>query len=417
MHLRRFLGACAAGLLLAVGAGQSIQAAPTGPQSTADLHEQAAALGYHPWTVLVGFKSGATATSRTLAHTLLGGTVANRFPELNLDVVRLAPGVDPRQAVTRYQRQAGVAYASLNHVFRLKSEPNDSMFGDQWGFHNGNDFDIDAPEGWTAAYGEGNFPSSGGTRVGIIDTGIDQLHLEFQGKVQACAGGFFGIGIVIPGLCQDDNVHGTHVAGTVGATTDNALGVAGTAPDSEFAIFQAFSPAGTAFEADIIAGLDWVVENGAQVVSMSFGGPESDAQHEAIQRADAAGLLLVAAAGNSGDETENFPAAFPEVMSVAATNMNGELADFSTCNGDVEIAAPGEDITSTLPLNLYGSLSGTSMATPHVSGAAALVMSTTGSNADQTRQVLKSSGENFSNDRGGSCPGTLPHLNLANALF
>jgi thermitase len=368
--------------------------------------------------VLVGFAPGVGATQRTMAHSLTGATVASRLTSLNLEVVRLPAGADPRQAVAHYRAQPGVAFASLNRVARLLSEPNDLLFAQQWGFDNANDFDIDAPEAWDRAYGAGTFRSSGGTRVAIIDTGIDRGHTEFAlaGKVQACAGATTGLGVVVNGACQDDNLHGTHVAGTVGATTNNTVGVAGTAPDAQLAVFKALNAGGVGFYADVIAGLDWSVQSGARIVSMSLGGPDDPALAAAVQRTADAGLLVVAAAGNDGDETLSYPGAYPQALSVAATSSTGALAGFSTCNAAVDIAAPGENIWSTLPGNAYGPLDGTSMATPHVSGAAALVMSERGLSAAQTRQALTSTGVAFPTGRGGSCPGSLPHLNLNNAL-
>jgi thermitase len=418
MRFRRLLGLGALALALALAPGAHADGAPARPAALSSVVDQALALGYHPSSVLVGFTPGVTTAQRTLAHTLTGGTVARRMANLNLEVVQLPAGVDPRQAVARYQAQPGVAYATLNRVARLLSEPNDVLFGQQWGFDNTNDFDIDAPEAWDRAYGPGNFPSSGGTRVAIIDTGIDRGHAEFAvaGKVQSCAGATTGLGIVINGSCQDDNLHGTHVAGTVGATTNNTAGVAGTAPDAQLAVFKALNAGGVGFYADVVAGIDWAIQSGARVISMSLGGPDDPALAAAVQRATNAGLLLVAAAGNDGDETLSYPGAYPQAFSVAATNSGGALADFSTCNAAVDIAAPGEDIWSTLPGNAYGPLNGTSMATPHVSGAAALVMSERGLSAAQTRQVLTSTGVGFSTGRGGSCPGSLPHLNLNNAL-
>ena len=125
---------------------------------------------------------------------------------------------------------------------------------------------------------------------------------------------------------------------------------------------------------------------------------------------------MIAAAGNGYDATPNYPAFYPEAMSVASFNQAGEISPFSTCNSDVEIAAPGEDIWSTFPANTYGVISGTSMATPHVAGAAALVMSELGLDAQQTRSKLKSSAvAGLSTDGRKECA-SYPALNLANAI-
>lgn len=342
---------------------------------------------------------------------------------LDLDVVRLPRGLDPAIGAARYERNPNVEFAHPNWEVSLLSTPNDTLYKDEWGLHNTGqtvtgsfvkgvaDKDIDAPEGWAVAFGTGSFPSSGGTRVGILDTGIDLAHADLLNKTKACATAVRGTGIVINGSCSDDNLHGTHVAGTVGAIANNSVGVAGVAPNAEFAIFKGLDAAGRGFYADIVAGIHWLhTTGGARIVSMSLGGPKDSALDRELAEASAAGTLLIAAAGNDGDSTANYPAFHPNVMSVGATDAAGKRAGFSNCNSDVEIAAPGVDVWSTLPGNAYGALSGTSMATPHVSGVAAMVMSVKGIDAAQTRNTLKSTGEGD-----GGCNSTKV-VNLAGAL-
>lgn len=126
---------------------------------------------------------------------------------------------------------------------------------------------------------------------------------------------------------------------------------------------------------------------------MSIGGPQDGALDKELTEAAAAGVLMIAAAGNDGDSTANYPAAHRDVMSVAAVDAAGKRASFSNCNADVEIAAPGVDVWSTGPGNSYLSLSGTSMATPHVSGVAAMLMWAKGTDAGTTRNTLKTSAQ------------------------
>jgi thermitase len=150
---------------------------------------------------------------------------------------------------------------------------------------------------------------------------------------------------------------------------------------------------------------------------MSLGSEQgSGAEERAVKNAAAKGLLVIAAAGNGYDSKPNYPAYYPEVMSVASFNQAGVISDFSTCNSDVEIAAPGEDIWSTFPENTYGVISGTSMATPHVAGAAALIMSELGLDAQQTRSKLKSSGVGGLSTGGRRECASYPALNLAAAI-
>jgi len=347
---------------------------------------------------------------------------------LNLDVVRLPDHVDPQVAAVRYNANPNVDYAHPNWKVHLLSTSNDTLFDDLWGLHNTGqlvtgslvkgvaDSDVDAPEGWDAAFGTGAFESSGGTRVGVLDTGIDLSHVDLLSKTKACATAITGTGTIVEGSCQDDNLHGTHVAGTIGAYTNNSVGVAGVAPNSEFAIFKALDAAGMGFYADVVAGIHWLHTDGAApIISMSIGGPKDSALERELSEAYAAGTLLIAAAGNDGDDTLNWPAAHPDVVSVAATTAAGQKASFSNCNSDVEIAAPGKDIWSTFPGNSYGSISGTSMATPHVSGVAAMIMSEKGLSHSQTRSQLTGTAVDMGSAGRDDCCG-YGLVNLAAAL-
>ncbi len=396
--------------------------APAGSTPPADDYD-----GDH---ILVGWDRSLPEQARADVHSQEGGRVANRIAEIDVDVVEIPENQDPNDWVARYQRHPQVAFAELNYRVEQTSIPSDTLFGQQWGFHNTgqsvsgslvrgvSDWDIDAPEAWDAAFGSGNFPSSGGTRVAIIDTGIDRAHVELLNKVQACASALAAIGTVTNGSCSDDNFHGTHVAGTVAAHTGNGIGVAGTAPDAGLAICKALNASGIGFVTDVAACIGWSWRTaGARIISMSLGSEEeSDTEERAVRDATAAGALVIAAAGNGFDSTPNYPAHYPEVMSVASFNQAGVISDFSTCNSDVEIAAPGEDIWSTFPENTYGVISGTSMATPHVSGAAALVMSELGLDAQQTRSRLRSTGVGGLSTGGRRECASYPALNLAAAL-
>ncbi len=210
---------------------------------------------YDPDHVLVGFRPGTPERGRADAHRREDGRVDNRFDHLNLDVVRVREGEDPPVVAQRYQRNPNVAYAHPNWEVELLGAPNDLLFGALWGLHNTgqdggtSDADIDAPEGWDVAFGENQFPSSGGISVGVLDTGIDLTHVDLLDKTKACARAVSGIGIVEPGVCSDDHGHGTHVAGTVAAIANNTVGVAGVAPNAELAVFKALfkAPDGRSF--------------------------------------------------------------------------------------------------------------------------------------------------------------------------
>jgi thermitase len=288
---------------------------------------------------------------------------------------------DPAAVARRLNGSALVAYAEPNYILRTQAIPNDPLFSQLYGLHNTgqtggtSDADIDAPEGWDAA-GLGAFPATGGVKIGIVDTGIDQTHPELSGKVANCADAVGGV--LIEGTCVDDNMHGTHVAGTIAAKANNATGVAGVAFNANLAICRALrTAAGTGLSSDVAACINWVHARGAKVISMSLGGGDSTTLRNAVVNAwkggAANGSVLVAAAGNDGNSTVNYPAGYAEVVSVAATDHNDARASFSNTNSDVEVAAPGVSVLSTIPGGQYARLSGTSMATPHASGVAGVL--------------------------------------------
>ncbi|MEA3078494.1 MAG: thermitase [Actinomycetota bacterium] len=367
---------------------------------------------YEPHTLLVAFRPDVDDASRAALHAANGAVVANTLAWQRLDVVRLPGGVDPVAAAAVYGRSPLVDFAEPNYAFRATSIPNDPNFGDLYGMTK-----ISAPAGWDTAYGPGNFPSTGGVRVGIVDTGIDRSHADVGGKVKACAQSILNIGLLQDGSCNDDHGHGTHVAGTIAAYANNGLGVAGAAPNADLAICKALNAAGSGFTSDIVKCINWLrTTGGARIISMSIGSTGSTTAFDReLSAAYAAGVLLIAAAGNDGNGTLNYPAAHPDVVSVAATDANDQRASFSNCNADVEIAAPGVNVLSTAPGGGYQRMSGTSMATPHVSGVAAVVMWKKGLTAAQTRSVLDSTADDKGPGGKDTCYGN-GRVNLARAV-
>ncbi len=211
-----------------------------------------------------------------------------------------------------------------------------------------------------------------GVKVCVVDTGIDKDHPDLQANL---AGGrnFVAKGVTVdPTKWDDDHGHGTHVAGTV-AAVDNTVGVVGVAPQASLLAAKVLNRQGSGYMSDVIAGVDWCVQSGAKVVSMSLGtSSDVQAMHNAVDAAYANGVLLVAAAGNDYGGPVSYPAAYSSVVAVSATNSNDQLASFSSVGPEVELAAPGASVLSTWKDGAYATISGTSMATPHVSGVAAL---------------------------------------------
>jgi thermitase len=292
-------------------------------------------------------------------------------------------------AAAALNRSAAVDYAEPDYVLRALAIPNDPRFGELYGLNNTGqtggtaDADIDAPEGWDAA-GLGGFPATGGAKVGIVDTGILATHEDLTGKLANCAQsrGVLPIlaGSIQEGSCADDNGHGTHVSGTITANANNGKGVAGVAFNSPLAMCRALGgPLGSGSTSDVANCIRWAHDKGAKVISMSLGGGASTTLQSAVQYAWAGGgsggSVVIAAAGNDGDATLNYPAAYAEVVSVAATDNRDARASFSNANSDVEVAAPGVNVLSTYDGSNsdYTTLSGTSMATPHAAGVTAII--------------------------------------------
>ncbi|WP_181405177.1 S8 family serine peptidase [Aestuariibacter sp. GS-14] len=211
-------------------------------------------------------------------------------------------------------------------------------------------------------------------KVCIVDTGINLGHSDLPDE----NGGLTGEAnnSAVGNWDNDGHGHGTHVAGIISAL-DNSIGVIGMYPGVSLHVVKVFDDTGTwAYASDLISALDQCQDAGANIVNLSLGGTSRSAAEEAAFQAFAdSGMLIVAAAGNSGNTALSYPASYDAVVSVAAVNANNVKASYSQSNSQVELAAPGNAILSTYPDNTYAYMSGTSMATPHVSGAAALVWS------------------------------------------
>jgi subtilisin family serine protease len=210
-------------------------------------------------------------------------------------------------------------------------------------------------------------------KVAILDTGISTSHPDLKDNIK---GGYNAINALKSP--EDRNGHGSHVAGIV-AGINNSIGVVGVGHKADLYAVQVLGASGSGWLSDIIDGLYWSIDNGMQVVNMSFGSTVDDADlYTAIKAANNAGIVLIAAAGNEGsaDNTVLYPAKYPEVIAVAAVASDGTQPYWSSRGPEVDLAAPGVSIYSTYKGTGYATLSGTSMAAPHVTGTAALVLAT-----------------------------------------
>jgi subtilisin family serine protease len=207
-------------------------------------------------------------------------------------------------------------------------------------------------------------------KVGVIDTGISNKHPDLTANVKD------GVNTINPNKgWNDDNGHGSHVAGII-AALNNTIGVVGAGPAADLYAIKVLGASGSGYLSDVIEGIDWAIANHMQVINMSLG-TASDIQsfHAAVTAAKNAGIVVVAAAGNTGGSVL-YPAAYPEAIAVSAVDQNNLLPSWSSRGPEVDLAAPGVSIYSTYKDTSYATLSGTSMAAPHVSGAAALLLNT-----------------------------------------
>lgn len=205
-------------------------------------------------------------------------------------------------------------------------------------------------------------------RVGVIDTGISSSHPDLIANIKG------GINTINSRRgWNDDNGHGSHVAGII-AALKNGSGVVGAAPSSDLYAIKVLNSSGSGYVSDIIEGIDWAIMKNLQIINMSLGTTANLASfHDAVTRANNAGIIQVAAAGNDGAGVI-YPAAYPEVIAVTASDQSDNIASWSSRGPEVDFVAPGVNIFSTYSGKRYATLSGTSMAAPHVVGSLALVL-------------------------------------------
>ena len=334
-------------------------------------------------SLLVGFAPGTPASAVEADLGAAGAHLIESFPD-GTSWVAPDPGVSLASAQQQLERDPAVLFAEPNATVQTQGlVPNDPDFKLQWGLKDGSNTSIDAALAWTRTTG------SSATIVAVLDTGIDLSNPEFAGRIwtnpdssgsDGYPGDVNGWNFVANDAdVQDDNDHGTHVAGILAASGNNGIGVAGVDWNTQIMPVKVLDANGDGTDAAIVSGIDFAVQHGASVINASWGGgPYSAAVANAINYAGSQGVVFVTAAGNSGSNdntTPFYPASYdlPNEIAVAAVNQAGNLASFSDYGaGTVALAAPGVNILSTIPGG-YAYMSGTSMATPYVSGVVALV--------------------------------------------
>ena len=286
---------------------------------------------------------------------------------------------------------AEVEYAEPDYIYHAHEIPNDEHYAKQWGLAK-----IKASETWDLTHG------SSTVKVAILDTGVDKDHPDLSAKVDQWVN-------FTSSSTEDDYAgHGTHTGGIVAAVTNNEIGVAGTAYDVHLLSVKVLNDSGSGSASWIANGITWAADNGAKVISMSLGGTGSQTMEGAINYAWNKGVVVVASAGNSGVNSLSYPAAYGNVIAVAATGPNDEKSSYSNYGSWVDVTAPGGNgscsgadgwqrcIVSTYPGNYYVAMKGTSMSCPFVAGLAGLLFSVNPSlTAAQVRNLIEQNADNI----------------------
>lgn len=327
--------------------------------------------------------------------------VQDTFPLTQIQLVKFHTDINMKELIQKLNKIPNIEYAEPNYIVYPAASSNDGYYNYLWGLKNigqniqGSvgipNIDINVEKAWTKTEGSPNIT------IGIIDTGIDINHPDLKNNIWKNPGEIPGDGIdndkngYIDDIYGWDFVnnnnsvydgtgdsHGTHVAGTIAAAKNNTIGVAGVAPKVKVMSLKFLGNNGGTIS-NAIKAIEYAKNKGVKITNNSWGGGGfSQTLYSAIQQSNS---LFIAAAGNNGnntDQTPMYPAAYnlSNILSVASITNKGSLSSFSNYGKtSVDVAAPGTDILSTLPNNSYGFYSGTSMATPHVSGVAALIQS------------------------------------------
>ena len=355
----------------------------------ADLDRALRAGGASPDRVVVTYTDG-FADQITLArvHALVGGTSLSGDSALGREVLRVSSG-DAAGAVARLRGQAGVSEVRVEQTFSvaagLPETTNDPYAAYAWGVTR-----IGANQVWGTSTGSG-------VKVAVLDCGIHGTHPDLAGQVVLEKN--FTASATVDDRCN----HGTHVAGAIAALTNNGLGVPSVAPGVRLMNGKVLDDAGHGFSADIENGMRWAADNGARVVNLSLGGdaPCPASTQAAVSYARAKGVVIVAAAGNSGLSRAATPANCTGVVAVGAVDQNDARPSWSNAGSGVALAAPGVSIGS--PVNpdinggaLYGLGTGTSIAAPHVAGVAALLWASSyGTSVDAVINRLESTADHI----------------------
>ena len=334
-----------------------------------------------PGTLVVDLVDG---TSLEEARAATGLDLRWATPHSDDEALAVVDVADLAEADARLVGNALVEVAEPSVSMAALSYPNDPLFEKQWNLSR-----VGSEVGWRAGGGQGVI-------VAVVDTGVGPVpDLDASRVLEGSS--------VVPGVqsSADDQGHGTHVAGTIAQSTNNGFGVAGVAPNAMILPIKALDSRGSGSSEGVAAAIDEAVDAGAQIINLSLGGGHAEVIDVAVRKAVAAGVLVVAAAGNSGGEGVGCPAHAPGAIAVSATGPSDALAPYSTWGDEVAMAAPGGDkrtpgggvLQDTIKAggdHQFAEHQGTSMATPHVAGALAVLIGA-GATPEQAVRLMEQS--------------------------
>ncbi|MDP9454906.1 MAG: S8 family peptidase [Actinomycetota bacterium] len=319
--------------------------------------------------LIVAYEPGTPQATEEKVVEAVAGEVKDEIEGIDAKVVTLPNVADDRpgevrkdaleRAKSKLEDEPGVASVSYDYLRKPSWTPNDALFSRQYGLRIST-----FPSAWDVPRARGNT----GVRIAVVDTGISAVHPDLDGKILAQRD-FVGNDRVAQ---EEPSGHGTHVAGVAVAETGNGRGIAGGCPNCKLLAAKVLTDGG-GYDSDIAEGIVWSADTGADVINLSLGGPgSSSVLKRAVDYAYNKGAVLVASAGNNGNNVPDYPAAYANVIAVAATDNKDRRAYFSNYGAYVDVAAPGVGILSTVPGG-YRSYDGTSFSSPHVAALAGLL--------------------------------------------
>jgi serine protease len=317
------------------------------------------------------------------------GSVTRNHPSMSAVLLRPSAGGSLASIAKSCQASGLIEYAEPEYRMYAFGVPNDPSYSQQWGLKDSG-YGIKAESAWNSANGAG-------ITVAVVDTGVRADCPDLKGT--KVLGGYNALNN--SSNATDDNGHGTHVSGTIAQTTNNGYGCAGVAYAAAILPVKVLGADGSGSNFAVAAGIRWAADHGARVINLSLGGGGGSTLQEAVRYAVSKGAVVCAAAGNGGGGSLSYPAAYPETVSVGAISSNGQKASFSQYGQGLSVVAPGVGIlqqtwSPSQGRFVFGSWNGTSMATPHVAGAAALVLSRNSSlSPAQVKDILQRTARNL----------------------